>query len=75
MCFFFSFLPATIWIVIGYFVLFSTIKVEGGIQLFGRILAIWVFIIASFFPIAGAYMTISGMCPTEQHFEEMMEEE
>jgi hypothetical protein len=73
MCFFFSLLPATIWIIIGYFVLFSTIKVEGGVQLFGKILAMWVFIIALFFPIAGAYMTISGLCPIEQHFEEMKE--
>jgi len=38
-------------------------------------LAIWVFIIASFFPFDGAYITISGMCPMEQHFEEMMEKE
>ena len=75
MCFFFSFLPATFWIVIGHFVLFSTTKVGGGIQLFGKILALWVFIIALFIPIAGAYMTISGMCPMEQHFEEMMEKE
>jgi hypothetical protein len=75
MCFFFSFLPATFWIVIGYFVLFSTTKSEGGIRLFGKILAIWVFIIASFFPIAGAFITISGMCPIAQHFEEMMEKE
>ena len=73
MCFFFSLLPATIWIIIGYFVLFSTIKVEGGVQLFGKILAMWVFIIALFFPIAGDYMTISGLCPIEQHFEEMKE--
>ena len=73
MCFFFSLLPATIWIVIGYFVLFSTTKVEGSIQLFGKILAIWVFIIASIFPIAGAYMTISGMCPMGQHIEVRLE--
>jgi hypothetical protein len=73
MCFFISLFPATFWAVIGYFVLFSTARVEGGIQLFGKILAIWIFIIALFIPIAGAYMAISGSCPIEQHFEKMME--
>lgn len=73
MCFFISFLPATIWIVIGYFVLFSTTKVDGSIQLFGKILAIWVFIIASLFPIAGAYLTISGICPMEHNIEVRLE--
>ena len=72
MCFFFSLLPATFWMVIGYFVLFSTSKTEGGIQLFGKILAIWIFIIALFIPMVGAYMAISGMCPMEQLFEAMM---
>jgi hypothetical protein len=38
-------------------------------------LAIWVFIIASLIPVAGAYMAISGMCPMEQYFAEMMEQE
>jgi len=42
MCFFFSFLPATIWVVVGYFILFSSTKTQGGVQMFGRVLAIWV---------------------------------
>ena len=71
MCFFISLLPATIWLVIGYFVLFSTTRVEGGIRLFGKILAIWIFIIAFFIPFAGAYMAISDICPMEKHFEKM----
>jgi len=75
MCFFASLIPATVWIIIGFFVLFASTKAEGGLRKFGQALAIWVFIIASFFPIAGAYMTISGMCPMEQGFEEMMEQE
>ena len=73
MCFFMSLFPATFWLVIGYFVLFSTSKTEGGIQLFGKILAIWIFIIALFIPIAGAYMTTSNMCPMENLFKVMME--
>ena len=66
MCFFFSFLPATIWIIIGYFVLFSSAKAEGAIQRFGRVLSVWVFIIAAFFPIVGAYVTLAGLCPIDK---------
>ena len=75
MCFFISLIPATVWLVIGFFVLFASTKAEGGLRKFGQVLAIWVFIIASFFPIAGANITISGMCPMEQIFEEMMDKE
>lgn len=63
MCFIFSFIPATIFMVIGYFVLFSSSKSEGNIQKFGQILAIWVFVVALLFPICGAYATVSGLCP------------
>jgi hypothetical protein len=40
MCFFFSLIPATIWVVLGYFVIFSAAKTQGAVQLFGYILAI-----------------------------------
>lgn len=65
MCFFVSFLPATIWLVIGYFVLFVSRKGQGGIRTFGQLLAIWTFIIAALIPVAGLYVTISGLCPIE----------
>ncbi len=68
MCFFFSFMPATFWAVVGYFVLFSSSKADGGVRTFGRALAIWIFVIAAFIPIAGAYVTLTGLCP----FEEML---
>jgi hypothetical protein len=71
MCFFFSFIPATIWVVVGYFVLFSSTKTEGAVQMFGRILAIWVFVIAAFFPVMGAYVTLSGLCPIEAIIQSM----
>lgn len=64
MCFFFSLIPATIIVVLGFFVLFSATKAEGPVQMFGYILAVWVFIIASFFPVMGAYVTLSGLCPS-----------
>ncbi|MEE9555371.1 MAG: hypothetical protein V3W18_13875 [candidate division Zixibacteria bacterium] len=65
MCFFFSFLPATFWATVGYFVLFASSRTEGGLAKFGRILAIWIFIIAAFFPICGAYATLAGVCPID----------
>ncbi len=63
MCFIFSLIPATIFTVIGYFVLFSSTKAEGAVQKFGQILAIWVLIVALFFPSLGLYVTLSGLCP------------
>lgn len=63
MCFFFSLIPATILVVVGYFVLFSSTKVQGGIRLFGQVLAVWIFVIALIPPLAGAYVTLAGLCP------------
>ncbi len=71
MCFIFSLIPATIFTVIGYFVLFSSNKTEGTLGKFGQILAIWLFIIALFFPICGAYVTISGQCPMKKMMRQM----
>lgn len=65
MCFFFSLIPATVWVVVGYFVLFSSTRTHGAVQMFGQILAIWAFIVAAFFPLAGAYVTIAGLCPID----------
>lgn len=63
MCFFFSLIPATVWAVIGFFVLYVSTKAEGGLSRFGRLLAFWAFIIAAFFPLAGAYVTLTELCP------------
>ncbi len=71
MCFFFSLIPATFWVVVGFFVLFTSNKAEGTIQKFGKILAIWIFIVAAFFVICGAYVTLSGNCPMEKMMEKM----
>ncbi len=65
MCFFFSLVPATICVTIGYFVLFAASKADGGIKTFGWVLAIWLFVIAAFIPIAGAYVTLADLCPME----------
>ena len=65
MCLFFSLIPATIWLVIGYFVLFSTTKASGSVQTFGRGLAIWAIVISACFVVAGAYITLTGLCSME----------
>ncbi len=65
-CFFISFVPATFWMVIGYFVLFSSTKVEGKVQVFGRLLSMWIFFIAIMIPVMGAYVTLAGLCPIDK---------
>ena len=66
MCFFISLIPATVFTTLGYFVLFASTKAEGITRKFGQILAIWIFIIATFPIIMGAYVTLSGLCPFEE---------
>jgi hypothetical protein len=63
MCFFFSFVPATFWLIVGYFILFSSTKAEGGMRTFGRVLAIWTFVIAACIPLMAAYFTLNDLCP------------
>lgn len=65
MCLFFSFMPATCWAVIGYFILFSSTRAEGGVRTLGQVLAVWAFVIAGFIVLAGAYVTFTGMCSQE----------
>jgi hypothetical protein len=64
-------MPATILVVIGYFVLYFSTKVQGAVHKFGRGLAIWIFFLALFFPMMGAYVTISGQCPMEKMIEQL----
>lgn len=68
---FFSLIPATIWVVLGYFILFSSTKTQGGVGTFGKILAIWVFVIAAFFTIGGAYLTFAGVSPIGDMMQQM----
>ena len=71
MCFIFSLIPGTIFTVIGYFVLFSSTKTEGAVQKLGQVLAIWVFVVALFFPMMGLYVTLSDLCPIEELMQTM----
>ncbi len=63
MCLILSFVPATLFLAIGYLVLVSSAKAEGARRRFGEILAIWVFIVALIIPIIGVLITLSGKCP------------
>ena len=64
-------MPATIVVVIGYLVLYFSTKVQGAVHKIGRGLALWMFFLALFFPMVGAYVTISGQCPMEEMIEEI----
>ena len=62
MCFFFSFMPATFWLVVGYFVLFLSTRADGRVAIIGRALATWIFLISAAILVAGAYVTQNDMC-------------
>ena len=74
MCFFFSLIPATVWAIIGFFVLFASTKAEGGLSKFGQVLGTWSLIIAALFPLAGAFVTLAGLCPMAAMMETMQSE-
>lgn len=63
MCFVFSLLPATVFTVLGFIVLYCATRSEGRVSTFGKILATWVFVVATLFLLTGAIVTISGNCP------------
>lgn len=65
MCFIFSLMPATVFLALGYLVLYGATHSEGGFQTFGKILSVWIFILAAFPPLIGAYVTIADVCPIE----------
>ncbi len=71
MCFFFSLIPATVWAVIGFFVLFASTKAEGGLSKFGQVLGTWALVIATLFPVVGAIVTVAGLCPLGAMMETM----
>ena len=74
MCFFVSLIPATVWAIIGFFVLFASTKAEGGLRKFGQVLGTWSLVIAALFPLGGAYVTLARLCPMEAMMESMHSE-
>jgi len=74
MCFLFSIVPATFWAILAYLVLYASTKLDGPARTLGQGLAIWAFIIAAFIPMAGAYVTLSDLCPIEAMVSTMFSE-
>ncbi len=84
MSFLISLLPATIFAVIGYFVIFSSQHSEGGVKRFGQYLGIWVLFLAGVTvlggllgPMFGITGPMEGVMNMSQHMERMeaLEEE
>lgn len=71
MTFLLSLLPATLLTVLGYIVLYCSIRADGGLKTFGRVLAIWVFVLAALPVVTGAYLTAAGIRPFDQMMEHM----
>jgi hypothetical protein len=64
MCFFIGLMPATLLMIVSYFVLFSSNKTDSrGTRIFGQVLAIWLFVIAASIFITASYVTLAGLCP------------
>ena len=71
MCLFFSLIPATWFLVAGFFVLFAAGRSKGTLRKCGQLLAAWIILLAVAFPIAGAFVTLSDQCPVGQMMETM----
>jgi hypothetical protein len=69
MCFIVSFFPATFWAVVGFFVLLGASKAEGGIKTFGRVLGLWICVLAVLIPLGGLFISVAGLCPIEAMME------
>ena len=69
MCFFFSFIPATLVTTLSYFVWYAAGKAEGNRKRWGNYLAVWLLILAVGYIAMGAYVTLAGICPLERLFE------
>ena len=68
MCFFFSFIPATVFATWSYIVWFAAGYAKGNRQKWGNRLAVWLLILAIGFIACGTYVTIFGLCPMEHMF-------
>lgn len=61
MYFVFSLIPATVTVVLGYFILYSSTRTLGAVKIFGQILAAWILVLGAVLPAAGAYATLAGL--------------
>lgn len=84
MAFLFSLIPATAFVVVGDFVLYTSARVDGGLRQFGKYLAVWIFVVAGASLLGGLLAStvglpgsMQGMMGMRQHMERMesLEEE
>jgi hypothetical protein len=61
MSFLISLLPATIFVVIGYFVIYSSAKSEGGVKRFGQILGAWLLFLGAATVLGGTLGPMFGL--------------
>lgn len=71
MCFAVSFSPATIWAVIGFFVLLGASKADGGLKIFGQVLGVRACAPAVFIPLGGRYASISELCQIDRMLQQI----
>lgn len=73
MLFVISLIPATILVVVGYFVLYSATRAEGGVRSFGNYLAIWLLLLAGVTVLGGALSSALGISGPMDRMEEHMQ--
>lgn len=74
MLFVISLIPATVLVIIGYFVLFSSTRATDGVKRFGQVLAIWTFLLAGGAVGGGLVAQATGFSPMgnfAQHMQQM----
>lgn len=65
MCFFFSFVPASVFTSLSFFVWFAAGRAAGSRRRWGNYLAIWLVLLALGFIACGAFVSLTGRCPIE----------
>lgn len=63
MFFLITLIPASMIAAVGYIVLVASKRSEGTLQTVGKVLGIWLFVLALLPLAGGAYMAASGHCP------------
>jgi len=79
MIFLFSLIPATGLVILGYFVIYTAMRAEGGVKRFGKYLGVWIFFLATASILGGLFAStvdIPGpMGYIGQHMERMQKME
>lgn len=61
MGFLFSLIPATVLVVVGYFVIYAATRTQGALQRFGQYLGAWIFLLAGAVILAGVLASTGGI--------------